>query len=66
MLFRNYLPYLSHKIVVKGISCTCPDAEVISGKEYLKSITPDSLLKYNLDYSEIYFEEEISTASDLM
>ena|SRR5690554_4806283 len=66
VLFRNYLPYLSHKIVVKGISCTCPDAKVISGKEYLKSITPDGLKKYNLNYSEIYFEEGISTASDPM
>lgn len=65
-LFRNYLPLLSNKIVVKGISCTCPDAEVISGESYLKTITPDSLKKYNLDYSEIYFEEGISTSSDPM
>lgn len=65
-LFRNYLPFLSQKLIVNGIRCTCPDAEVISGKNYLKSITPDSLKKYDLDYSEIYFEEGISTSSDPM
>ncbi len=66
VLFRNFLPFLSQTILVKGISCTCPDAEVISGKSYLKSITPDSLKKYDLDYSEIYFEAGISTSSDPM
>ena len=66
VLFRNYLPFVSNKIVVKGIRCTCPDAEVKSGASYLKSITPDSLRKYNLNYSEIYFENEISTTSDPM
>ena len=66
VLFRNYLPFLSQKLIVKGIWCTCPDAAVISGKNYLKSITPDSLKKYDLDYSEIYFEEGISTSSDPM
>jgi hypothetical protein len=66
-LFRNYLfPFLAKNIVVKGISCTCPDAEIIGGKSYLKSITPDSLLKYNLDFSEIYFTNRISTSSDPM
>jgi hypothetical protein len=64
--FRNYLPFLTHKIVVKGIRCTCPDAEVISGQKYLRSTTPDSLKKYDLNYSEIYFEEGISTTSDPM
>jgi hypothetical protein len=67
ILFRNYLfPFLAKSIVVKGISCTCPDAEIIGGKSYLKSITPDSLLKYNLDFSEIYFTNRISTISDPM
>jgi hypothetical protein len=66
VLFRNYLPFLSNKIVVKGISCTCPDAEVISGETYLKTITPDSLKKYDLNYSEIYFEKGISTSYDPM
>ena len=66
VLFRNYLPFLSHKIVVKGISCTCPDAEVINGEQYLRSVTPDSLKKYDLNYSEIYFEKGISTTSDPM
>lgn len=66
VLFRNYLPFLSNKIVVNGISCTCPDAEVISGEKYLRSITPDSLKRYDLNYSEIYFEDGISTTSDPM
>lgn len=66
VLFRNYLPFLTHKIVVKGISCTCPDAEVISGETYLRSIAPDSLKRYDLNYSEIYFEKRISTGSDPM
>lgn len=65
-LFRNYLPFLSNKIIIEGQRCTCPDAKVISGEGYLRSITSDSLKKYNLDYSEIYFEEEISTSSDPM
>ena len=37
--------------------CTCPDAIVTKGQDYLKTITPDSLTEYNLDYSEIYLEE---------
>ena len=65
-LFRNYLPFLTQKIVVKGIKCTCPDAVVLSGKDYLRAITPDSLKKYDLNYDEIYFENGISTISDPM
>jgi hypothetical protein len=66
VLFRNYLPFLSNKVVIEGQWCTCPHARVTSGSAYLKSITPDSLLKYDLDYSEIYFENGISTSSDPM
>lgn len=65
-LFRNYLPFVSNQIIVKGQSCTCPHAKVQSGEWQLKRNTPDSLIKYNLDYSEIYFENEISTTSDPM
>ena len=33
-LFRNYLfPFLAKSIVVSGVSCTCPDAEIIAGKK---------------------------------
>lgn len=66
VLFRDFLPFLSTKVVVKGMACTCPDAEVINGRAQLRTMTPDSLKKYHLDYSEIYFEEGISTPSDLM
>ncbi len=67
ILFRNYLfPFISNQIIVKGLACTCPNAKVLHGESYLESITPDSLQKYDLDYSEIYFENSISTPSDLM
>lgn len=53
--FSDYLTiYSRNEIKVKGLACTCPDQKVISGINYLKSITPDSLKKYNIDYSEIY------------
>lgn len=41
-------------IEIRTILCTCPDASVEKGQNYLRLITPDSLKKYNLDYSEIY------------
>lgn len=67
VFFRDYLfPFRSSQIVIKGQSCTCPHARVVKGETYLKSITPDSLKKYNLIYSEVYFENTISTPSDLM
>jgi hypothetical protein len=64
VLFRNYLPFISNKLIIDGQSCTCPHAKVTNGRSFLETITPDSLRKYNLDYSEIYFENEISTSSD--
>lgn len=66
VLFRNYLPFISNKLIIEGQSCTCPHAKVTNGRSFLETITPDSLRKYNLDYSEIYFENEISTSSDPM
>lgn len=55
ILFRAYLsPFHWGHIKVTGLACTCPDEEVLGGQLYLKNITPDSLKKYNLDYSEIY------------
>lgn len=65
-LFRNYLPFLTNKIIVTNQWCTCPDTRVLSGRNYLKTITPDSLKKYDLDYSEMYIENDISTSSDPM
>jgi|GEM_PF-6939911 len=67
IIFREYLfPFRSDQIVIEGQSCTCPHAKVVKGETYLESITPDSLKKYNLIYSEVYFENTISTPSDLM
>ncbi|MFY0675268.1 MAG: hypothetical protein JXQ87_17870 [Bacteroidia bacterium] len=51
---------------MKGLVCTCPDESVIKGQEYLKSITPDSLKAFNLDFSEIYVTERPSTNYDHM
>lgn len=51
-------------IVTKGLVCTCPDATVIKGKDYLISNTPDSLKKFNIDYSEIWFTETPQTSWD--
>lgn len=66
-LFRTSIfPSTSAVILIKGQSCTCPHAKTIRGEEQLRVITPDSLLKYNLNYSELYFEDEISTPQDLM
>lgn len=65
-LFRNYLPFITTKIIITNQWCTCPDAHVLSGKTYLKTITADSLLKYELDYSEMFIENDISTSSDPM
>lgn len=66
ILLRNYLPYISNTIIIENQWCTCPEAKVISGRNHLKNITPDSLLKYNIDYSEMYVKNEISTSSDPM
>ena len=66
-LFRGYLfPYQQGQIKVKGLACTCPDETVVHGQAYLKSITPDSLKKYELDYSEIFVAERPSTSFDPM
>ncbi len=67
VLFKDYIsPFQWGRIKVSGLACTCPDESVISGKIYLKSITPDSLKNYNLNYSEIFVTERLSTNIDLM
>ncbi len=42
------------------------DFYITQTSNYLKTITPDSLKKYDLDYSEMYIENDISTSSDPM
>lgn len=66
VLFKNYIPFLTNKIIITNQWCTCPNARVLSGENYLKTITPDSLKKYDLDYSEMYIKNDISTSSDPM
>jgi hypothetical protein len=66
-IFRdNLFPFQWGQIKVSGLACTCPDETVINGKLYLRSITPDSLKKYNIDYSEIYVTQKPSTKVDPM
>ncbi|UKN03790.1 hypothetical protein K6119_09835 [Paracrocinitomix mangrovi] len=65
--FSDYIsPFQWGQIKVSGLACTCPDETVVSGKLYLRSITPDSLKKYDMDYSEIYVSERPSTKFDPM
>lgn len=65
--FRDYIfPIQWGQLKVSGLSCTCPDETVVNGQFYLRSITPDSLKQYNLDYSEIYVTEKPSTYNDPM
>ena len=68
LVYFSYLfyPYFSSHLIVKGLACTCPDETIMDGQAYLKTITPDSLKKYNLDYSEIYVTEMPCTNSDPM
>ena len=67
VMFSDYISIFSWgQIKVKGLACTCPDEKVISGIQYLKSITPDSLKKYNLEYSEIFVSERPSAGIDYM
>lgn len=65
--FSDYIsPFHWGHMKVNGLACTCPDVTVVSGQLYLRSITADSLKKYNLDYSEIYVSERPSTKIDPM
>ena len=67
ILFRDYIsPIHWGQIKVSGLACTCPDETVVSGQVYLRTITPDSLKKYDLDYSEIYVTERPYTDIDPM
>lgn len=54
------------QLKVSGLACTCPDESVVNGRMYLRFITPDSLKKYDLDYSEIYVTQKPSTDFDPM
>lgn len=67
IVFRDNLsPILWGKLKISGLACTCPDETVDKGRFYLRFITPDSLKKYHLDYSEIYVTEMPSTEIDPM
>jgi hypothetical protein len=65
--FSDYLlPFYWGQIKVSGLACTCPDETVVNGRFYLRSITPDSLKKYDIDYSEIYVTQKPATTLDAM
>jgi hypothetical protein len=65
--FRDYVsPFQWGQVKMNGQSCTCPNGNVISGQLYLWAITPDSLQKYDFDYSEIYLTEQPTTDIDVM
>lgn len=65
--FSDYLsPIHWGQLKVSGLACTCPDEKVVNGQLYLRSITPDSLKKYDLDYSQIYVTEKPYTDIDPM
>lgn len=65
--FSDYIsPVQWGSLKVRGLACTCPDETVVRGNTYLRMITPDSLKKYNLDYSEIYVTEQPTTDIDPM
>jgi len=67
IIFWDYIPFIQWgQIKVSGLACTCPDESVLGGELYLRYITPDSLKKYNLDYSEIYVTERPYAAPDWM
>ena len=67
IIFRDYIsPFHWGNIKVSGLACTCPDERVLGGRLYLRTITPDSLKKFNLDYSEIYVTERPFTDRDPM
>jgi len=59
-------PFYWGHIKVSGLACTCPDEKVLNGHSYLRYITPDSLKKYDLDYSEIYVTERPYSSYDPM
>ncbi len=65
--FSDYIsPFHWGQLKISGLACTCPDETVVSGQLYLKSITPDSLKQFDLDYSEIYVSERPTTKIDPM
>jgi len=67
VIFRDYIsPIQWGQIKISGLACTCPDETILNGQWYIMSITPDSLKKYDLDYSEIYVTERPTTEFDPM
>lgn len=67
IIFSDYIsPIHWGQIKVSGLACTCPDESVDNGRLYIRSITPDSLKKYDLDYSEIYVSNRPYTDLDPM
>jgi hypothetical protein len=67
LYFRDYVnPFSWGQLKVAGLACTCPDVSVVGGRFYLRSITPDSLRKYNIDYSEVFVANKPASDADPM
>lgn len=54
------------KIVAYGLSCTCPDVEIVWGRPLLKAMVPDELKPYNLYTGEAWLtgDPEVINLSD--
>ena len=66
VFWEHLSPILWGKLKVSGLACTCPDESVDKGRLYLRFITPDSLKRYKMNYSEIYVSEPIDNPMDPM
>jgi hypothetical protein len=67
VIFWNFIsPFKYDQIEVETQMCTCPDAKVTKGIGYIKSITPDGLKHFHLDFSEIYIENRRTSQFDYM
>ena len=67
LVFSDYLlPIRFGNVKVSGLACTCPDESVLTGRLYLRLITPDSLKQFDLDYSEIWVTARPFTNFDPM
>lgn len=67
LYFKDYIsPIQWGQLKVSGQACTCPDEKVVNGSLYLRTITPDSLKQYDIDYSEIYVTEKPKMYHDPM
>jgi hypothetical protein len=53
-------------ITVTGLACTCADYSIVNGDGFVEFNTPDSLIKYDLDFTEAYLTQHPHSAIDPM